>query len=254
MENLDFNSPSNLLVLSLNVSLIIIIRYFIGSILFEKFFNSARWEKHFVLLNKREHQQKKREIFNSLITSIIFGFFSIILFYLFQHNHTLIYQDLSQYGYWYLPVSLILSMLIHETYYYWLHRIMHHRKIYRIIHKTHHDSIRTSSWTSFSFHPIESFLQVFIFLPIILIVPLHPYMILIQLILMSLSSLVNHCNIELYPKNFSTHALGKWLIGATHHSLHHKNYLTNFGLNFTFWDKVCSTEDKNYLNLFKEKA
>ena len=49
--------------------------------------------------------------------------------------------------------------MIHETYYYWLHRWMHLPHIYKYVHKAHHESLTTTAWTSFSFHPIESFLQ-----------------------------------------------------------------------------------------------
>jgi sterol desaturase/sphingolipid hydroxylase (fatty acid hydroxylase superfamily) len=36
--------------------------------------------------------------------------------------------------------------------------------------------------------------------------------------------------------------VGKWFIGATHHARHHKQYRYNFGLYFTFWDRLTNTE------------
>ncbi len=67
---------------------------------------------------------------------------------------------------------------------------------------------------------------------------------------MTLSSVINHLNIEIYPKNFNKSSIGKWLIGATHHSLHHKQFKYNFGLYFTFWDKIKKTESPLYDELF----
>jgi sterol desaturase/sphingolipid hydroxylase (fatty acid hydroxylase superfamily) len=131
---------------------------------------------------------------------------------------------------------------------------MHHPKIFRIVHKVHHDSNITSPWTAFSFHPLEGLLQAF-FLPLLLLLmPMHLYVLIIQLSFMTLSSVVNHLDIELYPKKFSEHFIGKWLIGATHHSLHHKQFKYNFGLYFTFWDKWKKTESPLYKSLFEEKT
>src|SRR5439155_24508149 len=132
---------------------------------------------------------------------------------------TRIYLSITDYPLWYLPLSLIIAMGIHETYYYWLHRWMHRPRIFSVIHKVHHDSNITSPWTAFSFHPLEGLLQA-IFLPLLLIVlPMHVYVLLIQLTIMTFSSVINHLDIEIYPKYFHKHFLGRWLIGATHHSL-----------------------------------
>jgi Delta7-sterol 5-desaturase len=57
-----------------------------------------------------------------------------------------------------------------------------------------------------------------------------------------------------YPKKFHKHILGRWLIGATHHSLHHKQFRYNYGLYFTFWDKWKRTESPLYEHLFEEKT
>jgi len=122
--------------------------------------------------------------------------------------------------------------------------------VFRIVHKVHHESIHTSAFTSFTFHPLEALLQ-FIFLPLmILIVPIHFYGLGIILALMTLSAIINHAGIEVYPKGFYKHPLGKWLIGSTHHDLHHKEFTSNFGLYFTLWDKWMNTESKGYEERF----
>jgi sterol desaturase/sphingolipid hydroxylase (fatty acid hydroxylase superfamily) len=125
--------------------------------------------------------------------------------------------------------------------------------VYPVVHKIHHQSIVASPWTAFSFHPIEGVLQA-VFLPLmLLIVPIHPSVLLTQLVLMTFSSVINHLDIEIYPKKFHRHPLGKWLIGASHHSLHHSEFKYNFGLYFTFWDKWRKTESPSYHEVF-EKA
>jgi sterol desaturase/sphingolipid hydroxylase (fatty acid hydroxylase superfamily) len=71
---------------------------------------------------------------------------------------------------------------------------------------------------------------------------------------MSFSSVINHLEIELYPRFFHTNPIGRWIIGATHHSLHHKQYKYNFGLYFTFWDRLANTESPAFDDLFVEKT
>jgi len=125
---------------------------------------------------------------------------------------------------------------------------------YLIFHKTHHNSNTTSAWTAFSFHPVEGLLQAII-LPIILfILPMHPFVLLLHLTLMTFSSVINHLEIETYPANFHKHIIGKWIIGATHHSLHHKQFRYNYGLYFTFFDKWFKTESPKYYSLYEEKS
>ena len=69
---------------------------------------------------------------------------------------------------------------------------------------------------------------------------------------MELNGFLNHLDIEIYPRNFNKNFIGKWLIGATHHSLHHSEFITNYGLYFTFWDRWMKTESKNFDTVFEK--
>ena len=161
-----------------------------------------------------------------------------------QRGYTQIYLEWSDYPIWWIPFSILLPLLIHETYYYWLHRWMHHPKVYRYIHKVHHDSISTSVWTSFSFHPVESMLQAIVIPLLTLIIPMHLFILLGLLIFMTLSAIINHAGVEIYPNSWKRNPLMKWLIGSTHHDIHHQKFTKNYGLYFTFWDIWMDTEDR----------
>ena len=168
-----------------------------------------------------------------------------------QLGYTQVYEDPHQYGLWYLPGSFLAATFIHETYYYWLHRWMHVPSVFRAIHKTHHESRNTSPWTSFSFHPVESILQALIVPLTIMVLPMHYWVIVAWLVFMSVTSVINHLNVEIYPRYFNRHWLGKWLIGATHHSLHHTEFRRNFGLYFTFWDRWMGTESEKFDEVYE---
>ena len=133
--------------------------------------------------------------------------------------------------------------MIHETLYYWLHRWMHIPAVFKWVHKVHHQSLATTSWTAFSFHPLEGLIQMLMLAVIVVTLPLHYYALLFLLVLMSVSSIINHIGIDFYPK---TGWFRKYVIGAKHHAMHHEHFTTNYGLYFTFWDRWMNTEDKEF--------
>ncbi|QJD79759.1 sterol desaturase family protein [Spirosoma rhododendri] len=198
--------------------------------------------------------QHWREIGWSALTSVIFAGIGLGVLIAFQAGYTRIYTDLHEYGLVWYGLSIGLVLLLQETYYYWLHRWMHKPGVYRWVHKTHHDSLTTSPWTAFSFHPIESTLQAILLPVLTFILPLHSTAIVLILMIMTVSGAINHLNTEIYPHAFNRHWLGKWLIGATHHSLHHSQFRYNYGLFFTFWDRWMRTESPDFDPLFAEKS
>ncbi len=253
----DFSRPPIFLLTTLCMFLVVVGRYFLIAGLFQFWFHGFRkekWQKRSLSKKQVTKKQFYSELKWSVITSLIFAFTGSFTAILWQKGDTRLYTNLWQYGLWYLPVSLLISIVIHETYYYWLHRWMHRPKVFKILHKVHHDSSTTSAWTAFSFHPLEGLLQAIILPLTIMVLPMHIYVLLFQLTLMTFSSVINHLEIETYPANFHRHFIGKWLIGATHHSLHHKQFKYNFGLYFTFWDKWKKTESPKFSMLFEEKT
>jgi len=254
---IDFASPFTFLLMTFFIFLGIFSRYVGTALLFNALVKRAFKEK----LAHREVQTRPRrsrqdwiEIGWSLVTSALFALAGGLMLVAWQEGYTRIYLDWDAYPLVWFPVSILLILLLHETYYYWLHRWMHCPKIYKLVHKVHHDSITTSSWTSFSFHPIESVLQA-IFIPVIaFVLPLHAYAIGVVLTVMTVTSAINHLNTEVYPRDFHRHWFGRWWIGATHHSLHHSQFRYNYGLYFTFWDKWMRTESPDFGRLFDKKT
>ena len=225
----------------------ILFRYFVAAGFFYYYFYVKSYHKYSDRkLSKRKANKKqlKQEIIWSIKSSAIFALVGAATYWLWLRGYTAIYLEIDQFGYWYIPVSLVIILLIHETYYYWVHRWMHHPKVFRVVHKVHHDSRIPTPWTAFSFHPWESLIEAVI-LPLILIfLPVNIYVLGFYLLVMTVSSVVNHLDIEIYPLWFQKSKFGKLFIGATHHHHHHAEYMTNYGLYFTFWDKIMETESR----------
>ena len=178
----------------------------------------------------------------SLWTSLVFGASTLAMWWAWDAGLLKVYLDWRAYPLWWLPASLCLAMLLHETYYYWLHRWMHHPRVYPWLHRGHHDSVVTSGWTSFAFDAAEAVLQAG-FVPVLLLVlPMHAAVLVLWLTLMTVSAIVNHLNVELYPLPLERTWWGRNVIGATHHAKHHTRFNKNFGLYFTFWDRWMGTE------------
>ena len=249
--------PVWFLIVTLAIFCVVIGRYLLIAGLFYGIFYiwfPAKWKNRKLSSKNYKPGQFKRELSWSSLTAVIFSVTGTFTILLWQNGYTSVYNDLMAFGWWYLPISLLIVMLIHETYYYWIHRLMHHPKIFRIVHKVHHDSNTTSPFTAFSFHPLEGCLQAIILPVLLILIPMHPLVVILQLTIMTFSSVINHLDIEIYPDNFHKHFIGKWLIGATHHSLHHKQFRYNYGLYFTIWDKWKKTESPAYKELFEEKT
>ena len=246
LEESLWRSPHLIVLLITTLFAIIFFRYLVLAGLYQWWVTSSQ-------PGKRVSDGKgiRREVKWSLISSAIFALLSVSVFYLYQEGYTRIYVDFDLYGVLYFIASIVVYLVLYETYYYWLHRWMHKPGIFRVIHKVHHESVDTSAFTSFSFHPLEALLQ-FIFLPVmVFVIPVHYYGLAVILILMTISAIINHAGLEIYPRKFYNHPVGKWLIGSTHHELHHKEFRSNFGLYFTFWDKWMGTESRRYVRKFE---
>ena len=244
METISFDFLS-VLVLTIVLFLIIAIRYLL--------FSGAYYYTTFVLLRKKlksrildpnpvGKKQIQSEIWYSIISAAIFAVFGIGAYWMWDQGYTAIYSDISLYPLWYVPLSILLVLFIQDTYYYWVHRWMHIPRIYKYFHKIDHNSIHTSVWTSFSFHPLETLLQAVILPLIIMLLPVHVYGILAILVIMTVSATINHAGVEIYPKGKYGDWFGKLVIGATHHDVHHRKFLCNYGLYFTLWDRWMGTE------------
>lgn len=182
----------------------------------------------------------------SLLTSLVFAVAGVIMGILWELGVTQIYLRFDEYPLWYLPLSWLLVLLSHETYFYWTHRWLHLPKIYKRYHSVHHASLHPSPWASFSFHPVESLINAAFMPLVILIVPLHPVVILWHLTFMTISAITNHSGFEVLPRNALKHKYGFFFVSGVHHTTHHRYFKNNYGLFFTFWDRWMKTERETY--------
>lgn len=201
---------------------------------------------------------KKEKIFseikNSFITTIIFTAFAWIIYLLKINGYTKIYQDIDTYGIPYFTVSIVVMLLLHDTYFYWMHRAVHHPKLFGLFHKTHHLSRNPTPFASFSFDVAEAFAEILIFPILVLLFPVHPLALVIVFNISLIFNVMGHLGYEFLPSWFVTHPILKWINTSTHHNMHHKLANANYGLYFNFWDAWLGTNHKNYVKTFTKLA
>lgn len=233
----------------------LVLRYmFFSGIAFAIFYI---WKKRSWLhlkIQKRFPKRKKiqQEIKYSFVSLSIFALVSVFIMFLTRAGYTQIYQDVGEYGWFYFVCTLPMLLLIHDTYFYWVHRLMHHPKIFKHVHAVHHHSHNPSPWAAFSFHPLEAIVEVAIFLIIVFIIPINIWMLLIFVMLSQSMNVLGHLGYELFPKGFLKHPIGKWLNTSTHHNMHHRYSTANYSLYFSIWDRIMKTNHKDYERVFEE--
>jgi sterol desaturase/sphingolipid hydroxylase (fatty acid hydroxylase superfamily) len=184
----------------------------------------------------------RHELRLSLMSSWIYALPATLAVVAWKQGDTLVYLDPARYGLAWLFVSGALYLLIQDAYYYWLHRLMHHPAIFRHVHAGHHRSRQPTPFASFSFDWAEAALNAWVMPALVFVIPIHPAVILALLSLATVAAVLNHAGAEVLPRWVVEGWIGRWLISASHHSLHHSHYGKNFGLYFRVWDKLMGTD------------
>ena len=199
----------------------------------------ARHPGHYA--NRRA--QIRSEIGWSLASAFIYAAPAGILAWGWQaHGWTRIYSDAADYPLWWLPASVLVYLLLHDSWFYWTHRLMHRPRLYKKMHAIHHASRDPTAWAAMSFHPWESLTGAILVPALVLLIPIHYGALLVVLLIMTVMGVTNHMGWELFPKWLVQGPAGRWLITASHHQRHHEKHLCNFGLYFRFWDRLCGTD------------
>ncbi len=195
--------------------------------------------------------QIKREIFASLRTAVIFAMVGMGIWITETLGFAKFYKDPSALGWAWFWISLVIVILAHDAWFYWTHRVIHHPRLFRMFHKFHHRSNNPTPFTSYSFDWPEAVVNGVFLLLIGLIIPISFLASFIFTAHMMLRNAIGHCGYELFPRTKDDRPRLDWLTTVTHHDLHHAEAGWNYGLYFTFWDRLMGTEHPDYYARFK---
>jgi sterol desaturase/sphingolipid hydroxylase (fatty acid hydroxylase superfamily) len=195
-------------------------------------------------------QDYVREISYSVITFCIFAAVATVVFATPLGEYTQLYRDVDDHGWAYFTASVIAIILIHDAYFYFVHRAMHHPSIYKLVHLTHHRSVNPTPWAAFAFHPIEAVVEASIIFPVAFLFPVHPGAIITWLLFMTIYNVYGHLGWEPLPRGTESHFIGKWFNTSASHNQHHQLARSNYGLYFTWWDRLFNTLHPDYNETF----
>lgn len=209
-------------------------------------------ERRRIQTRRADFADRKREFMNSARTAMIFAANGTGVFLLSKAG--LVHVTGTLPPLWLGLIEFAAIVVAHDAYFYWMHRGLHTRAMFRRAHATHHQSRTPTAWAAYSFAPLEAVFEA-IFLPLFLLaVPMHVIAILAFILHQIGRNALGHAGHELMPSGFTRHWLGRWFTTTVHHDLHHSEGRYNFGLYFTWWDRLMGTEHPDYHARFEAVA
>lgn len=188
-----------------------------------------------------------RELLFSALSVMLFSVPPLIMLYNDDiRPHTTFYKHIDEYGTVYFILAFPLMLFMHDTYFYWAHRLMHHPWLFKTVHLVHHKSTNPSPWAAYAFHPFEAVVESMIFVVFLFTIPVHGIHLMWFFVMSLIYNVYGHLGFEIYPKGFNKHWLGKWLNTSVSHNQHHQFFKGNYGLYFTIWDRLMGTLRRDY--------
>jgi lathosterol oxidase len=231
------------------------IRYFVlallGWIVCYKLFYS-RWFHRKIIQKHPTWLEIRREIIYSILSVIIFGFVGVLTIVASRYGMTQIYWQIGELGWLWFGVSILLTIFLHDTYFYWTHRIMHHKRLFHWMHRIHHKSTNPTPWASFSFGPWEAAVQAGIFPLTAVLFPIHPIAFGAFMGWQMLNNVLGHSGFEFYPRQLMSGYFGSIFNTPTNHIMHHENPRGNYGIYFNVWDRLMGTNLPDYEQRFNQ--
>merc|ERR1712137_252614 len=149
--------------------------------------------------------------------------------------------------------EVVVLALLMDTYFYWVHRSLHHHSVYSLIHRLHHRSKQLTPLSAASFSALELFIMSLGMLSLISFPSLYHFHRLPFLIFALSGHLLNmtyHFGVEFCPSWFYSYWPAKNLVTASYHAVHHLDPRYHYGLYFTHWDRLANTVKPGFDQLY----
>lgn len=145
---------------------------------------------------------------------------------------------------WYVLLGQLMgSLIIEDTWHYFVHQLLHHRRLYKYVHKVHHNFQAPFGMVAEYAHPVETLVLGTGFFIGLWVFCTHLVMIWAWMAFRLLETIEVHSGYDfpyLNPLN-----LVPGYAGARFHDFHHKNFNGNYASSFRWWDWLFGT-DRQY--------
>lgn len=210
-----------------------------------RFARAKFWCRKIIEADPRR-RQIQREIAFSLMSVVIFSVGLMVSWGFSRQGWNRFYWGFQSRDWVWIPVSTVLTIVLWDTWFYWTHRAMHHRCLFRWFHRTHHLSHNPTPWTSYAVDPLEATVYGTFIIAVSFLYPLHPVAVGIFMTFQFLWNLGIHSGFEFMPAWFPRSLAGWWISSPTSHVQHHETGRGNFGFCFQFWDRLMGTCHPDY--------
>ena len=211
-----------------------------------------RWLHRKIIARFPARADVRREIGYSVLTLFIFGLVGAGTIAASRAGWTQMYWRISDHGRGWFLGSIVCAIFLHDAYFYWTHRLMHHRRLFPVFHRVHHLSTNPSPWAAYAFAPAEAVVEAGIFQLVATVMPIHPAAFGIVMLWQIVFNVAGHTGFEFHPRWLMATPLRFLLNTPTNHVMHHERMRGNYGLYFNIWDRLMGTNHPEYEARFRE--
>lgn len=156
------------------------------------------------------------------------------------------YWKWDEYGKLYFFLQFPLFLVFTDCFIYMIHRGLHHKLIYKHLHKPHHKWIVPTPFASHAFHPIDGYSQSLPYHVFAFIFPLQ------KIAYVLLFMVVNIWTVMIHDGEYL--ANDPVINGSACHTIHHLYFNYNYGQYTTLWDRLGGTHRTPDQELFDKSA
>lgn len=164
--------------------------------------------------------------------------YEVVTYWLFANGYLGLFsfaEDSAGFWIWFV-VLLLLMPVIHSTHFYFTHRMLHSKPLYKRVHHIHHNNIQVGPFSGLAMHPLELTIY-FSTVCVQWVLALHPLNALFQLQFAIFNAAMSHTG---YDKILLTDDVGVES-SSYFHFLHHKYFECNYGGAIAPMDKWFGT-------------
>ena len=188
---------------------------------------------------------------NSFLLRLLFPFLATGLAVIAQEKGWGIFNHI-EVSVW---LVILVSVLVMDFVIYLQHAMFHYIPLLWRLHRMHHTDLDIDVTTGARFHPLEIMISMLIKMAVVLVIGPPVIAVVIFEVLLNLTSMFNHGNINIPPK--IDKILRLFVVTPDMHRVHHstipKETNSNFGFNIPWWDRLfgtyCAQPEKGHTDM-----
>lgn len=148
-----------------------------------------------------------------------------------------------EHGFWSVLIFFLIATLLHDLWFYWVHRLLHTKKLIRW-HRLHHMSPVPTVWTNDRFTLPDVLMTQCFLTVVVFVLPIPALALVLYRLSDHIKGIIGHSGYE-----YAASRLAIWpmpFVCVSHHDGHHELFRYNFGNTLSVWDRLFGTLDPDY--------